>query len=142
MILKNWNNAKKLWFEFDKLDVHKKKRAVTIPDGVKDPNEINDYFINAIGHGTIDPDILNKFRNGELNPNLSSSFKDITSEDIRKILGTIKSRSVGFDGISLKMLKIVLPYCNDLLRELVDESLNWIISFHMEKGYHCANTQG
>jgi hypothetical protein len=114
---------KKLWQNLDKLNVHSNKIDNVISDEINKPNEINNYFINSIGHSHVNPEVLNKFKNNKIAPNVSFKFAKITMEEIINIVKNIKSNAVGYDNISLIMLKLILPYCIDTFKNILNASL-------------------
>lgn len=53
--------------------------------------------------------ILNFYRSNCLN--VYFKFEGIYNEDLIKSLKTVTSQAIGFDNISISMIRLVLPYC-------------------------------
>lgn len=121
-INRNKNNPKKLWKNLDKLNIHNKCRNY-IPEDRFDGNMLNDFFINVGGPGQIDEAYIDYFNTNMKERTDPLQFSEVTPEDVKDVLKTLKSDAVGADSISLKFLKIVTPYCVDILTHILNYSL-------------------
>lgn len=125
---KSKNNQKNLWQNLRSWGVHNPctKNIAGIPDGLKDPDQINNYFVNVAGETNIDHEYLNYFNvnnSNFSNDTNSFKFKEVDVNDIYKYVATIKTNSYGIDNINLKMLNIVLPFCVHVLKAIFNKSL-------------------
>jgi hypothetical protein len=86
-----------------------------------EPNEINDHFAASVSNG----DILDNsdISSGHLGDG-EFTFDEVGQFGIFGALGSISSDACGFDGVSLKFLKLIIEYVIDPLTHLVNCSLS------------------
>jgi hypothetical protein len=106
------------------VDTKFSRRNITLPNDLQDPELINNYFLNVAGHSTIDNNLLSYYSSNFFNQNSSFNFKEIGDDDILEAIKSIKSQATGYDGINIKMLSIVLPYCIKEIKNIFNESVN------------------
>lgn len=53
------------------------------------------------------------------------SLRVATTNEVQKALSTIKSNAVGYDGINLKILEFVVPFCFDALTRVINSSIEF-----------------
>lgn len=84
-------------------------------------NELNEFYA-SIHSSTYDDNnncnlIMSNY-NGE-----PFHFQPINFPDVENAIKNISSNAIGFDGISLKFLKIILPYFMDVIVHIINYSL-------------------
>lgn len=119
----NASNPRKLWNDFSAWNIHVKPKS-EISEEIKDPTIINDFFTNKACGMNINPDTLNYYQQN-IHENYEENVLDpITPEKIEDILKKMKSNAFGVDGINLKMLKYVMPFCKEALVHIINTSLD------------------
>lgn len=115
------SDPKKLWTIIKRLNPSSNKQKPNIPDSLNNPNLINNYLLNNIT--TID--VVEDFAANVGNPYVTDKlcFHPVTNIDLNKILNSIKTNATGVDGINIRMLHLVSPFCIDMLTNIVNESL-------------------
>lgn len=123
----NKNNQKKLWHKMRDWGINSTKSSnICNLDEQVTSNDINNFFINIAGNNNVSLNLVNYYENNMLNNIIASNkfkFKNVTCQDIYRILKTIKSESLGVDNINIKMIRIVLPHIIDVLVHIINESL-------------------
>ena len=129
-------DPKKLWKLFAANNIHNKSTNEISPE-LQDADIINDFFSHSINYPAIKEDIVNKFlssRKNEIDSELV--FHMVTPEEVRTLVNRIKSEATGPDGINLKMLKIILPFCLEALTHILNCSIvNGIVPEQWKKSY-------
>lgn len=116
-------NPKRLWQLFENNNVHIKCRNEISPDLV-DADNINKFFLQSINYPRVTQDKIQHFLTNkypQLDHNLT--LHTINSDEVEKIVYTLKSEATGVDGINLKMLKYVLPFCLDMFTHILNISV-------------------
>lgn len=85
-----------------------------------DVNELNNFYA-SIHSSSFDAHSFNHSE-GNLTSN-SFNFRMINSLDVENAIRKISSNAIGFDGISIKFLKIILPYFIDAIVHIINYSL-------------------
>lgn len=90
-----------------------------IPDHLKKPDQINDFFVNSLPCITPSEESIHFYETNRLN-NKNFVFSNATDELVYKILLSINTNSTGNDGISLKMLLFCCPYLLPIFTHLIN----------------------
>lgn len=86
-----------------------------------DPQTLNNFFLNTLTNSIPDAQILNYLTNQKLNEDTQQfKLKTIEENEIFKILLSIKSKSVGPDGIGITMLLMSCPKIIPVLKHIFD----------------------
>lgn len=80
-------------------------------------NELNDHYVSIHSSSLSSLPLVPK-------SNITFSFNPIIPVDVISTIKLIKSQAVGYDGISIKFLKIILPYFLEALVHLFNFSIN------------------
>lgn len=125
-------NSKLIW---NKVQKHKiiNNSYTEIPNEIKDPNLINDHFLNSIPKIPIGPNTLSNFLQNQYNINEPFKISLITPSDILTCINDLKSNAIGADNISAKMLKLSVPHCLGPLVNIINYSLETGIVPHLWK---------
>lgn len=105
---------KKLWNNIRRLGIHTRSESSCCLD----PDELNKQFI-SVG------DVVSS--QTELNPNnfcgTSFQFSSVTESEVYKSVMSIQSNAVGEDGMSIRFIKLVLPYITNLLTHIFNHCI-------------------
>ena len=104
----NSQDAATLWKRLRVAGVFSKSKPA-LPSAMDDPNSINDHFLSAFSNAGADRGLIDHFN---INRHSESrfEFRLLSSDDVSKIIRSLKSNAAGIDGISLLMIKLCLPY--------------------------------
>ncbi|XP_072378877.1 uncharacterized protein [Diabrotica undecimpunctata] len=92
---------KNTWKNLQLINIGKTEH--TIPETLKEPYEINQYYTSCIPHLTINQNTIDNYLNTV--PNREQfTFTPVSCDLVQKLLYTIKSNALGSDGLNLKML--------------------------------------
>lgn len=122
----NLRNTKALWSTLKSNGIVKpNQNTSSLPEHLCDSNLINNYFIDSIPHEKVPDNYLSKFENYRFSDN-SFEFQFASTELIQTLILKQKPHTVGYEGISGKMLQLSLP--------IITEPLTHIINFSFESG--------
>nr|CAI5845396.1 unnamed protein product [Callosobruchus analis] len=121
-IIKSPNN---LWKSLNTLNMNSKLKKYEIPDTLHDVNFLNKYYINSVPKSNIS--VMNTV-NQYMSRNASQLYDQFNFQLIDDIitlrhLTSIKSNSVGFDGIEIKFLKLCCPFLLPILTHIINYCL-------------------
>lgn len=121
-ITSNKYNARKLWQNLEKFNIHSKPRNIISSD-INNPNEINTYF-SSITQKDASVDTLTFFQQN-ISPLIENELTVslISVDEIEKALNALHSNAFGADGINLKMLQLIFPYCKYAIAHVLNFSL-------------------
>lgn len=116
--------CKKSWDALRSLYVHRRPHRL-LPDTLSDPDEINNFF--AKFNGSVNDAICSErieFYQKNQFPNSSIfEFRIVDMNALLVVLGGIKSRSFGCDGISLAMLGHARPFIDSMILHLINSCI-------------------
>lgn len=118
------NDSKVIWKELKSLNINKQKHS-DLPLHLKNPNMINDYFINSIPKSDYNNNHLIDYYSNHTFGNIPANFDfTLVNEDtILQIMSQIKSNAMGSDSINLMMLKYCCPYIIPYITHIVNSCL-------------------
>lgn len=118
------NNSKKLWNFFSNNSVHCKPRGV-IEDDIADPNLINSHFLESVPDLQISDLHMRLFSSARY-PLLTDDFdfKLVSPGEVEVALRSLRSDACGCDGISLRMLRCLMPFCSEIVTDMINMSLS------------------
>ncbi len=118
----NINNQKMLWLEFDQVGVVDRKNTDAITEF--SPDTLNNTFL-INNNRDVDEVLLNAevTHFTSISPSHNFVFSSVTESQVAMALNSIRSNATGLDGISLKMLKLCLPYCIPSITHILNFSL-------------------
>lgn len=120
-------NKKELWKSIKYLNI--KKRTVTdIPKDLKNPNDINDYFLSVFSPPDNCLDKTNFYKSNRYDCNLKFTFRLATIEEVKCVIYNLTSNAYGKDNICSKMLQRCLP--------TVCPYITHIVNCCLETGYY------
>lgn len=120
--------SKTLWKDLDNMNIYSsRKKNRNLPPNLSNVNEINNFFINSVkklASGNVQG--TEKFYTEHLkyNNNVKFSFSLVNNEDILEIIKSLTSNAVGYDGISLNMLKYCCPYVLPFITHIINSCLS------------------
>lgn len=131
------NDSKKLWSTLRSLNVTHKKKGYEIPNQLKSPENLNNHFLNC-GNIQMKNNVdLKKFYSENTHHVIENKenfkFNTVTEEEIYKVINSLKSNAVGSDGISLRMIKLCVPYILPYIKHVINFSLTSSIFPHSWK---------
>lgn len=94
-----------------------------IPEKLKDPDKINQFFINSIPNRQNDNKNLIQFYNENVTDNVevnSFNFVLVDNNTIYSILNKIKTNATGADGINLYMIKLCYPEIENHILHIIN----------------------
>lgn len=117
----NKNNARKLWQNLGKFNVHIKPKNLISSD-IGHPNDINIFF-SSITQQNVNLDTLTYYQQN-VSPMVEKELtvSQISVEEIENALNLLKSNAFGADGINLKMLKLIFPFCKYAITHIINAS--------------------
>lgn len=120
----NSSNYKSVWKDLKDLNIYSKQKCGNIPEDLSDPNILNNYFISASQTGNVpNGDTLNYFSNNTKENIEEFQFVLTHNSEVEKFLSQIKSKAVGIDKISVKMLLYccpkIVPYITHIINECI-----------------------
>lgn len=98
-----------------------KNKDMSLPTHFNDVNAINDHFLNIPGNNSV-PIAYLTFYEFHRFTDATFEFKPILQHDIETILNSLKSNAMGCDGISLDMIRLLLPNCLATITTLINKS--------------------
>lgn len=120
---KNKNNPKALWNNLRKVNIHN-RTEIDIPEDRFEVNQLNQYFTNFGSAGSVDQNLLQYYKNNVKDGiDCPLHFRETTSDEIRKIVHQLKSNACGIDRINVKLLKLVLPHCDEVITHIINFSM-------------------
>nr|CAH7729994.1 unnamed protein product [Callosobruchus chinensis] len=124
MILQNPNNV---WKSLHTLSMSSKHKNYEIPDTLNDVNDLNEYYINSVPKSNLSlNNTVNQYTRMSRNtPRLYDDFNFQLIDDLITLrhLTSIKSNSVGFDGIEIKFLKLCCPFLLPIITHIINYCL-------------------
>lgn len=122
----NFRNSKNLWSTLKSNGIVKSNPiSSSLPEQLCDATLINDYFIDSIPREEIPENYAMQFGNNKFS-DISFEFQYASVELVRTLILKQKPHTVGYEGISGKMLQHSLPN--------IAEPLTHIINFSFESG--------
>lgn len=120
--LKN-KDSKTTWNTLRTLDIVNKKSCHELPDNLKNVDDINLHFNNIIPPVPSNNQLklLDKYDNLSTYPKFS--FSTVENGTVLKYIKSIKSNSVGFDQISLIMIKLISSVLLDHITFIINKSI-------------------
>lgn len=122
------NNPKKTWSALKSLNIHSGNKSANLPDYLRNPEDINNYFSTFFQCD--DENCFNKikfYKENKINSDNNFTFALTTVHEVNIILNSIRSNAVGTDQISIHMLKLCSPF--------IDKYIVHIINSCIERGY-------
>ncbi|CAH1991845.1 unnamed protein product [Acanthoscelides obtectus] len=99
--------SKDMWKTLDQLNIYNRsKKNIEIPNHLKNPNLINQYFIDSVRQipSTVDTNTISKYLNSKCTT-AEFELKLVSEDGVFWAISEIGSNASGADGISLDMLK-------------------------------------
>lgn len=113
-----------IWKDLDVLDIRKKR--VEVPAHLSGVQDINNYYINGIPQVEIDQTTLNFYKNNIKGNVCPFSFREVSEDEVEKIIFGIKSNAMGSDGLNLKFILYCCPF--------IIRTLTHIVNFCLQNG--------
>ncbi|XP_044744208.1 uncharacterized protein LOC123306313 [Coccinella septempunctata] len=125
-------SSKEQWRELKSLGILNESRS-DVDSTFKDPDEINDYFLD-IPTNNSDQSIIDYYGDNPISSELFS-FRLVDENDIIKVLKKVKNSAPGSDNISISFVKICCPH---ILPFLVNIYNSIILSSKFPSSWKCA----
>ena len=122
---KNSSNAKAIWEQINALTDRSSNDNSNCIFAHLNPNEVKSFFAN-LGPSTIANMSQAKFHHTKYVKSVCNSFNltIVTKSELFKIIHSLASKSSsGFDGVSIKNLKLIYPYIAAVLIKIIIKSL-------------------
>lgn len=118
------NDSKTIWKELKSLNINKQKHS-DLPSHLKDPNIINNHFIDSVPKSNYNNShLIDYYKNNTLKDMPASfDFSLVNDNTITDILYKIRTHAMGADGINLVMLKYCCPYVIPYITHIVNTCL-------------------
>ena len=116
-------SPKEFWRNLKQNGIVNGKDNRSLPAEMK-ADEVNKYFSEMGQECDIDEDLLKFYkenRKDELEP--AFSFMPVTEDDVKSAMNEIKSHAVGYDNVSMTMIKSVSPFAIGAITHLINKSL-------------------
>lgn len=116
--------GQEFWRVADRLYLTKEKNCQNdLPTNISNPTDIGNFF-NSVSNlpDTASKECIEFYQNNTIN-NVKLNFQLLDQDNIIKIISTIKSNATGIDGISMKDIRLCLPFCLDPLLHIVNECI-------------------
>lgn len=81
-----------------------------IPLSLRNPNGLNNFFVNSIPTTNTSPTLLNHYMGASISHNNNFEFELVSEQAVYEVLRDIKSNSVGCDGLSIHLIHLCCPY--------------------------------
>lgn len=119
--LESQKDKKKMWNELKTMKIQS-KRISKLPDNLKNPSAINNYFMSVFNVPQHN-DTYKFYIEHVFATNKTFTFKMAEAHLIRQIVYNIKSNAKGVDGISLEMIKLSLPITLPYITHIINSCL-------------------
>lgn len=98
------------------------KQDLDLPPHFNNPFQINDHFLSVPGNSVASISLLTYY---EFYKHSDAHFTvvPVSQDTIAHIISRLKSNAVGYDGISLMMLEMTLPYTLPFITSIVNRSI-------------------
>lgn len=130
------NNCKETWRALNDLNIYSKaKNNVSIPSNLKEPDAINNFFVDSVTSLTtnVNNDFIALYQ--ESRTNSVFHFSPFTELDVIKAISSLKSNACGVDGISTHMVRlccpVIVPFLTHIFNNCTMRGMfpdNWRIS--------------
>lgn len=118
-------NSREIWKTLDRINIYSKsKKNMDIPNHLKNPDVINNYFIDSVRQipNNVDNDTISKYLNTKCTTS-EFQLELIKEDEVVWALSQIKSNASGADGISLQMLRLCCPTIIPILTEIFNSCI-------------------
>nr|CAI5852127.1 unnamed protein product [Callosobruchus analis] len=124
------------WKNLRNLNLGKQKANISIPVSLSNVADINEYYIKTVPRNDDDfSQLMEEYEAKAASLKRSFNFEETDEITVLKHLASIKSNSIGFDGIEIKFLKLccpfLLPYLTHIINYCIRNSVypaNWKIA--------------
>ncbi|KAJ8883663.1 hypothetical protein PR048_015517 [Dryococelus australis] len=93
-----------------------------IPDSLKLPNKINNYFISFSKAADLTPSANNEIDSEVIAATEEFSFVKTFTSEIYKSISNLKTLALGVDKIEINMIKLCTPYCIPVIKHIINHS--------------------
>lgn len=115
--------GKAFWTSAKKLNFLGKQRADGLPESLSDPQKINQYFEESTNiEDTTSKEKIQFYKSNKL-INQNFSLQLLSEHDLKKYINDIKTNAVGEDLISIKDIKLCLPFCLKPLLNIMNTAI-------------------
>ena len=94
--------------------------AFTIPNNLKNPFDINNYFLSVFSSHNCCPATTQHYSYSKFKSSISFSLKLTTVEDVKTLILQLKSNACGVDNISAKMLQLTVNVTAPFITHIVN----------------------
>lgn len=115
-------NPKKLWKNL-KSDVFSEHSEGMLPGQFNDPDEMNKAFLNVPGQCILPTSQLSYFDKNRFGET-QFELRNVSEEEISKIIKSIGTNAKGIDGVSLDMIVLTLPTTLQAITAIVNKSID------------------
>lgn len=115
-------SVKEKWQELNKLTPSKIK---DIPEGFRDVDKLNDFFVNSTNSNyPVDQQLLNFYLNSRKNNIISLlKFKFVENYEVHQIINKIKSKAFGSDGLNITLIVMCCPHICEYITHIINECI-------------------
>lgn len=117
--------ANNIWKNLNLLNIRKPEKC--IPDHLKNPEDLNNYYVKCIPAVHPDQSIINFYKNNVKSNVQTFNFKQVSEFSVQKILYNIKTNAQGHDGFNIKLILMccptILPFLTHIINVCLKESV-------------------
>ncbi|CAG4961356.1 unnamed protein product [Colias eurytheme] len=118
----NFNNPRILWNNIKKNVNISRSTDNALPEHLRKPDDINRHFLDIPGRSCASKEDIDFFLNNKKGTSLFS-FAAVSKDEVFKHFRSLHSNAIGYDGISLDMLKLSLPFTLETITNIINTSL-------------------
>ncbi|XP_059047597.1 uncharacterized protein LOC131843024 [Achroia grisella] len=118
----NVNSGKKFWKNIKEKIITDSDKNECLSNKFKDPNLINNHFLDVPGPDSVPISNLSYFENFRYTSN-SFFLRPVSENDVVRYINTVKSNCIGSDGITRDMILFTLPHTLPIITAIVNESI-------------------
>lgn len=120
------NNLKKpsiLWKNLKNTATLTERHLDCIPDHINDPNQISDHFLKLPPAKNIDLKlVIDNMTDNNHDTSTTFDLKPTTETEVLKVINNISTKSLGYDGLSIEMIKMTLPTTLPIITKIINKS--------------------
>lgn len=116
------STSKNVWQDLKKYCSGIKKNKIELPETLKQPNEINNFFMASIPQAYVNNEDLIKHYTNNIKDKVNSflKFKPESEINILNVITEIKSNASGIDGLNINIINLCCPFILPYLTHLIN----------------------
>lgn len=122
-VTNNQRNPKQMWNHLKKMSIANNTTLTPIPDHLRIPNEINDFFLDIPISTNLDDSLLETYRANKYTAQ-EFNIENCTEEQVLKIINKVDTNASGHDCITMDMIRMTLSVTLFIITTIVNKSIN------------------